>query len=197
MHIDVVTVTDAKIPQPEHGKNLARLARECFANRQSLTIDFQGVKTITLGFFHELFLPLVAEFGADFLKSELKVENMAAAIDSVMRSAYQNLEGYLDKRLTLNHLGCDAEIYSINHAWLIKAREIARENPVLTELILGITDESMRQALGSLSLEDIDFIAHSNWLCFSPRFSSQFIQSINKEMPLLVEAMLGISCAGD
>ena len=69
MHIVVVTAASSQIPQSIHGKNLARLARECFANQQSLTIDFKDIKTITHGFFQELFLPLVAEFGSDYLKS--------------------------------------------------------------------------------------------------------------------------------
>jgi len=111
----------------------------------------------------------------------------------MMQSAFNNLDGYFDKLMTINHLGCDEEIYAMNQAWLIKAREIARENPVLTELVLGITDESMRLAVGCLSLEDIDSIARSNWLCFTPRFSSQFIQSIKRESPPMVEAMLGLS----
>ncbi|WNB74114.1 STAS-like domain-containing protein [Methylomonas koyamae] len=193
MHIVVVTATSSQIPQSIHGKNLARLARECFANQQSLTIDFKDVKNITLGFFQELFLPLVAEFGSDFLKSKLKIVNMARHVDNMMQSAFQNLEGYFDKLTTIDQLGCDDEIYTMNHAWLIKAREIARENSVLTELVLGITDESMRSAIGCLSLEDIDFMARSNWLCFTPRFSSQFIQSIKKESPPMAEAMLGLS----
>lgn len=193
MHIVVVTATNSQIPQPIHGKNLARLARECFANQQTLAIDFKDVKTITQGFFQELFIPLVAEFGSDFLKSKLKVVNTVSHVDQMLQSAFNNLDGYFDKLMTINQLGCDEEIYAMNQAWLIKAREIARENPVLTELVLGITDESMRLAVGCLSLEDIDFIARSNWLCFTPRFSSQFIQSIKRESPPMVEAMLGLS----
>ncbi len=193
MHIVVVTATSSQIPQSIHGKNLARLARECFANQQSLTIDFKDVKSTTLGFFQELFLPLVAEFGSDYLKSKLKIVNMAGHVDNMMQSAFKNLEVYFDKLTAIDQLGCDEEIYAMNQAWLIKAREIARENPVLTELILGITDEAMRLAVGRLSLEDIDFIARSNWLCFTPRFSSQFIQNINRESPPMVEAMLGLS----
>lgn len=193
MHIVVVTATNAQIPQPIHGKNLARLARECFANQQALTIDFEDVKTITQGFFQELYIPLVAEFGSDFLKSELKIVNMAGHVDNMMQSAFKNLDVYFDKLMTIDQLGCDEEIYAMNQTWLIKAREIARENPVLTELVLGITDESMRLAVGCLSLEDIDSIARSNWLCFTPRFSSQFIQSIKRESPPMVEAMLGLS----
>lgn len=60
MYLFVKSITDLKSPQPYHGKNLARLARECFANRQALTVDFEGVDSISLGFFQELFLPLVA-----------------------------------------------------------------------------------------------------------------------------------------
>jgi len=193
MHIVVVTVTNSQIPQPIHGKNLARLARECFANQQSLTIDFKDIKTITQGFFQELFFPLINEFGADYLKSKFIVINLNNANEKLMRAAFKNLDGYFDKLATLNHQGCDEEIYAMNQTWLIKAREIARENPVLTELVLGITDDAMRIALGHLSLEGIQFIARSNWLCFSPRFSSQFLMNINKEQPPIVEAMLGLT----
>jgi hypothetical protein len=118
MHIVVVTVTNSQIPQPIHGKNLARLARECFANQQTLTIDFKDVKSITQGFFQELILPLVAEFGSDFLKSKLKIVNMAGHIDNMMQSAFKNLEVYFDKLTAIDQLGCDEEIYAMNQAWL-------------------------------------------------------------------------------
>ncbi|PKD40046.1 hypothetical protein CWO84_12395 [Methylomonas sp. Kb3] len=193
MHIAVITATDSQIPQPVHGKNLARLARECFANQQILTIDFKDVKTITQGFCQELFFPLITEFGADFLKSKLMVINLNDANEKLMQSAFKNLDAYFDKLSAVNRQGCDEEIFAMNQTWLIKAREIARENPVLTELVLGITDDAMRTALGHLSLEDIQFIAHSNWLCFTPRFSSQFLMNINKEQPPIVEAMLGLT----
>ncbi|NOV30766.1 MULTISPECIES: STAS-like domain-containing protein [Methylomonas] len=193
MHITVITATDSQIPQPLHGKNLARLARECFANHQILTIDFKGVRTITQGFCRELFFPLITEFGADFLKSKLMVINLNDANEKLMQSAFKNLDDYFDKLSEVNHQGCDEEVFDMNQTWLIKAREIARENPVLTELVLGITDDAMRTALGHLSLEDIQFIARSNWLCFTPRFSSQFLMNINKEQPPIVEAMLGLT----
>ena len=54
MVILVKSITDLKTPQPYHGKNLARLARECFANRQALTLDFEGIETITRGFFSRI-----------------------------------------------------------------------------------------------------------------------------------------------
>ncbi|WP_020482888.1 STAS-like domain-containing protein [Methylomonas sp. MK1] len=193
MHIAVITATESQIHQPVHGKNLARLARECFANQQILTIDFKDVKTITQGFFQELFFPLITEFGADYLKSKLIVINLSDTNKIQMQSAFKNLDDYFDKLSAINHQGCDEEIYTMNQTWLIKAREIARENPVLTELVLGITDDTMRTALGHLSLEDIQFIARSNWLCFTPRFSSQFLMNINKEQPPIVEAMLGLT----
>ena len=193
MHIVVIKATSAQIPQSIHGKNLARLARECFANQQSLTIDFMDIKSITQGFFQELVLPLVAEFGSDFLKSKLKIINLSEQVENMMQTALKNLDGYFDKLTSLDQLGCDADIYTMNQTWLIKAREIARESPDLTELILGITDESMRSALKELSLENIDFIARANWLCFSPRFSSHFIQSISQDSAPILETMLGLS----
>ncbi|WP_419866005.1 IS66 family transposase [Methylomonas methanica] len=47
--------------------------------------------------------------------------------------------------------------------------------------------------LEQIAARDIDFIARSNWLCFTPRFSSQFIQNINRKSSPMVEAMLGLS----
>ena len=40
MYILVKSITDRNIPQAVDGINLARLARECFLNKQNLTIDF-------------------------------------------------------------------------------------------------------------------------------------------------------------
>lgn len=164
-----------------------------FANQQTLTVDFKDVKTITQRFCQELLCPLLTEFGADFLKSKLIVINLSDVNEKLMRSAFKNLDNYFDKLSEVHYQGCDEEIYAMNQTWLIKAREIARENPVLTELVLGIADDAMRTALVHLSLEDIQFIARSTWLCFTPRFSSEFLMNINTEQPPILEAMLGLT----
>jgi hypothetical protein len=193
MVILVKSITDLKTPQPYHGKNLARLARECFANHQPLTVDFEGVQTITQGFFQELFLPLVAEFGADFLKSRLLATNVAPNIDEIMKSAFSNLDDFFDQRALIQNREGDVELYKLNLAWLIKARELARENPMLAELMMGISDEEMRSALGQLSIQDIQYIAQSGWLCFSPRFTSKLIQNVTARKHEVVDVLLGLS----
>jgi len=73
-------------------------------------VDFEGVKTITQGFFQELFLPLLAEFGAEFLKSKLLVANVAPDIDEIMKSAFSNLDDYFDQRTIILNRECDEEI---------------------------------------------------------------------------------------
>ncbi|MFA5922571.1 MAG: DUF4325 domain-containing protein [Methylococcaceae bacterium] len=193
MYIVVKSITDLKTPQSCHGKNLSRLARECFANQQPLTVDFEGVQTITQAFFQELFLPLVAEFGADFLKSKLLVANIAPDIDEIMKSAFSNLDDYFDQRTIILNRDCDEEIYELNLAWLIKAREFTRENSILAELMLGITEEEMRSAISKLSIEDIQHIAQSGWLCFSPRFTTNFIQIMTTRQHEMVDVLLGLS----
>jgi hypothetical protein len=55
---------------------------------QSSTLDFEGIETITQRFFQELLSPLVAEFGADFVKSQLLVTNVTPAIDEIMKSGF-------------------------------------------------------------------------------------------------------------
>ena len=193
MYIVVKSITDLKTPQSCHGKNLARLARECFANHQPLTVDFEGVKTITQGFFQELFLPLVAEFGADYLNSRLKIANVPPDIDGIMKSAFSNLDDYFDQRAIILNRECDEELYELNLTWLIKARELARENSILAELTMGIGEDKMRIALSQLSIEDIQHIAQSGWLCFSPRFTTNFIQSMTTRTHEVVDVLLGLS----
>jgi len=193
VYIVVNTITELNAPKSCHGKSLARLARECFANHQTLTIDFEGIKTIPESFFHELFLPLVAEFGADYLKTRLMVANMTSHIDDLMKAAFGNLDAYFEKRTNIHDENYDEDIYSMNLAWLTKSREITRENPILAGLILGINNEEMLDALSQLSFDDIQYLAQTNWLCFSPRFSTHFIQSMESHQRQPVEIMLGFS----
>ena len=193
MVILVKSITDLKTPQPYHGKNLARLARECFANRQALTLDFEGIETITPGFFQELLLPLVAEFGADFLKGNLQIANVNPDVEEIMTSGFNNSDDNFDQRTLVQNRECDVELYKLNLAWLIKARELARENPMLAELMMGISDEEMRSALGQLSIQDIQYIAQSGWLCFSPRFTSKLIQNVTARQHEVVDVLLGLS----
>ena len=193
MVILVKSITDLKTPQPYHGKNLARLARECFANRQSLTLDFEGIETITQGFFQELLLPLVAEFGADFLKGNLQIANVNTDVEEIMTSGFNNSDDNFDQRTLVQNRECDVELYKLNLAWLIKARELARENPMLAELMMGISDEEMRSALSQLSIQDIQYIAQSGWLCFSPRFTSKLIQNVTARKHEVVDMLLGLS----
>jgi len=193
MVILVKSITDLKTPQPYHGKNLARLARECFANRQALTLDFEGIETLTPGFFQELLLPLVAEFGADFLKGNLQIANVNTDVEEIMTSGFNNSDDNFDQRTLVQNRECDVELYKLNLAWLIKARELARENPMLAELMMGISDEEMRSALGQLSIQDIQYIAQSGWLCFSPRFTSKLIQNVTSRKHEVVDVLLGLS----
>ena len=193
MVILVKSITDLKTLQPYHGKNMARLARECFANRQALTLDFEGIETITPGFFQELLLPLVAEFGADFLKGNLQIANINPDVEEIMTSGFNNSDDNFDQRTLVQNRECDVELYKLNLAWLIKARELARENPMLAELMMGISDEEMRSALSQLSIQDIQHIAQSGWLCFSPRFTSKLIQNVTARKHEVVDVLLGLS----
>ena len=193
MVILVKSITDLKTPQPYHGKNLARLARECFANRQALTLDFEGIETITQGFFQELLLPLVAEFGADFLKGNLQIANINPDVEEIMTSGFNNSDDDFDQRTLIQNRECDVELYKLNLAWLIKARELARENPMLAELMMGISNEEMCSALSQLSIQDIQYIAQSGWLCFSPRFTSKLIQNVTARQHEVVDLLLGLS----
>ncbi|NJA07797.1 STAS-like domain-containing protein [Methylococcaceae bacterium WWC4] len=71
MYVVVKHITKLKMPQACHGKQLTSTARECFLKNELLTLDFEGVESVANGFFQESILPLLTEFGADFLKNKL------------------------------------------------------------------------------------------------------------------------------
>jgi hypothetical protein len=132
---------------------------------------------------------------ADFLKSRLLATNVAPNIDEIMKSAFSNLDDFFDQRALILNRECDVELYELNLAWLIKARELARENPMLAELMMGISNEEMRSALSQLSIQDIQHIAQSGWLCFSPRFTSKLIHNVTARKHEVVDVLLGLSCS--
>jgi len=76
------------------GKNLARLARECFFNHQPLTLDFVNVGQVSQAFCQALLCPLTNEFGADFLSQWLQLKNLSAEVNGVMQSALGELDDY-------------------------------------------------------------------------------------------------------
>lgn len=168
-------------------------ARECFINHQTLTVNFDCVNTIAHGFFQAFILPLLAEYGADFLKSQLMITNVTPDIDEIMKSSFCNLDDYFEQRAIILNKECVADINELNLAWLIKARELARENPLLAELTMGISDEALRSAISQLSIEDIRHIAQSGWLCFSPRFTTNFIQTMSTRQHEVIDVLLELS----
>jgi len=193
MHIVVKSITDLKTPQICHGKSLARLARECFANQQTLTVDFDGVATISQGFFQALFLPLLAEYGADHLKQYLKIVNVCPGLNTTIQSELANLGGYFEQRMKIHDKECDADLYQINLTWLIKARELVSIDSAMAELVMGIGDDEMHCLLGQLTLDDIQHIAQSGWLCFAPRFSPAFIKSFMANSAEPIDVLLALN----
>jgi hypothetical protein len=51
----------------------------------------------------------------------------------------------------------------------------------------------MQSAISLLSIEDIQHIAQSDWLCFSPRFTTNFIHSMTTRQYEVVDVLLGLS----
>lgn len=193
MYILVKTITERKIPEGIEGRNLAKLTRECFLNKQSLSIDFQDVESATPEFCQELFFPLITEFSADFLKCWMKVENISSEVNEIFQSAFKNLDSYFDRLEQIQNQKCDQEVFSLNYFWLVKARELCRENPVFAEFVLGITDSGLREEISRLSIEDIQYFAQADWLCFAPRFTSNNFQTLNSKQRSVIDVLLALS----
>ncbi len=178
-----------------HGQELAKLARECFSQNKLLRLDFEGVDAINPGFFRSLFYPIVAEFGAPFLRSKIQMMNVSPDIETTMHSAFTNLEDYFDDYFMFGSPVTCQDLYDLNVAWLVKAREVARDDSIQAQLIMGIYDPEIRILISQLSMDDIQSIAQSGCLCFSPRFTSDFIRSMTSGRYGLVDMLLALSNA--
>ncbi len=193
MYIVVSSITDRQTLQPCHGSNLARLARECFVNYQPLTVDFTGIDSLAEEFFQAFIQPLVTEFGSEFLNQQLQLTNVNSSINAWIQWPFKNTDDYSEQPTLFTNRASDPDFYELNVAWLIKARELAKENSLLAELTMGIGEDDMRLALTQLSIEDIRHIAQSGWLCFSPRFTTHFIHSMSTQRHDVVNVLLGLS----
>ncbi|WP_445368106.1 STAS-like domain-containing protein [Methylomonas sp. BW4-1] len=192
MYVVVKHITKLKMPQACHGKQLMSTARECFLKNELLTLDFEGVESVANGFFQEAILPLLTEFGADFLKNKLRLSNITPDLEAFMQNDL-NTQAYID-RLSLPRNGnIDPELYELNLAWLIKVRELVRENALQAQLILGIANDDLRNAVAKLSLDDIHSIASAGCLCFAPRFTPEFIEGYAQKRYDLVDVLLALT----
>lgn len=175
MHIYVNSLVDVKTAPSNQGKYLSKQVRCCFVSKQALTLDFEGLQLTSQRFFQELFLPLVAEFGAEFISANLSVINLNAQNTEIMKMAFNNLDNYFEQLMSSCTPQCNAEIFDMNLSWLFKARELSYLDPLQAELVMGIADENLRLAISQLTMEDIQRLAKSGWLCFAPRFNAKFI----------------------
>ncbi|MCB1753512.1 MAG: flagellar transcriptional regulator FlhD [Gammaproteobacteria bacterium] len=71
----------------------------------------------------------------------------------------------------------DQEIVELNLFWLVKAREFARENRQKAVVVLGL-DNDLADKLSSLSIDDLNRIAHAGVLLFRPRFRPTLWQQL-------------------
>lgn len=178
-----------------HGKDLAKLARECFSQNKLLQLDFEGVDAVNPVFFRSLFYPIVAEYGAPFLRCKIQMLNVSPEVEATMQSAFTNLEDYFDEYFMYGTPVTCRDVYDLNLAWLVKAREIARDYSVQGQLIMGICDPEIRNLVSQLSMDDIQAIAQSGCLCFSPRFTPDFIRGMTSGRYGLVDMLLALSKA--
>lgn len=193
MFIVVKSIIDVKIPQARHGKKLAKLVCERLGQDLPVTIDFSGLTAVSQGFAQELLLPLLIEFGAERLNRDVQWLNVIPSVQTGMNTAATNISDYFDQFTSTYAQHGDDEIYELNLFWLVKARELARDNSHNARLMMGLTDDELRLALGQLSTEDIHRIARSGWLCFAPRFTSRFITQLTNRTLATGEIQLSFS----
>jgi len=71
----------------------------------------------------------------------------------------------------------DPEIVELNLLWLIKARELARDNRETAVVLLGL-DVNLLAAISRLSLGDLNTMAQSGFMQFQPRFRSALFRQL-------------------
>ena len=193
MYVVIKHLTKLKTPQACHGKQLVQRAQECFLRNECLTLDFEAVESIATGFFQEAIFTLLNEFGADFLKSKLRVVNMTSAVEAIMQDDLTHVDEFIERLMSRQQDVVDQELYDLNLAWLVKVRALARENALQALLIMGVADEKLRLAIANLSMDEMQTLARSGCLCFAPRFTSQFIQGFGQRRYDRVDLMLALT----
>lgn len=71
----------------------------------------------------------------------------------------------------------DPEIMELNLLWLIKARELARENREKAAVVLGL-DAKLLEAISRFSLSELNTMAQSGVIEFQPRFRSSLLRRL-------------------
>ena len=71
----------------------------------------------------------------------------------------------------------DPDISALNLTWLIKARELARTDPLKAAVVLGL-DRQRIHAFATLSIVDLHPLAHTGCLVFKPRFDGMLWREI-------------------
>ncbi|MCB1905462.1 MAG: flagellar transcriptional regulator FlhD [Gammaproteobacteria bacterium] len=71
----------------------------------------------------------------------------------------------------------DPEIAELNLLWLIKARELARDNRKKAAVVLGL-DARLLEAISRLSLSELNTMAQSGVMQFQPRFRSALLRRL-------------------
>jgi len=74
-------------------------------------------------------------------------------------------------------LNTDPEIMELNLLWLIKARELARENREKAAVVLGL-DAKLLEAISRFSLSELNTMAQSGVIEFQPRFRSALLRRL-------------------
>jgi hypothetical protein len=123
-------------------------------------------------------------------KLELQIKNLSSNVRQFIQSAMGELDDYFDCLERAQAQGVDQEMLSLNYLWLIKARDLCRDKPLLAGFMLVISDKVLTEAIGRLSIEDIEHIAQSGWLCFAPRISNHFFEYMNRKQHTAVDVLL-------
>jgi hypothetical protein len=105
---------------------------------------------------------LTNEFGADYLNQWLQIKNLSSHVRQIIQSAMGELDDYFDCLERAQAQSADQEITTLNCLWLIKARDLCRDNPLFVGFMLGISDKALIEAIGRLSIEDRAY--RSIWL---------------------------------
>jgi len=63
----------------------------------------------------------------------LLIANVNPDVEEIITSGLNNSDDDFDQRTLIQNRESDVELYKLNLAWLIKARELARENPMLAD----------------------------------------------------------------
>ena len=143
-----------------------------------IELDMAGVDYVSIDFFRRIIMRIANEWGGE-IRHLVNIINYPSGTNVAYSEAVREVEEYIDSSLPKDFRG-DADIYDLNFQYMMKARELCREDPTLARIIMGIEDEAFSEFIADATITKLQEIAKSGFAIFAPRISREALEALSE-----------------